>query len=465
VEIFLLSHPSRIKSKESRANWEVLQKINMGFNSLKIRIIEDSSSLEGIELGFKEAELRGVGLRGTELRGIGLRGAELRGMKIKEAGLTGDVVLVDALLGTGIKGKLREPVSSAIDIINNSKGVKIAVDVPSGLDPLTGYVEDKVVKADFTVTFHKPKTGLKKARREYVGNIQVCDIGIPPEAELCTGPGDLLRLKKRDKKSHKGQNGRVLVLGGSKNYSGAPALAALASLRSGADLALVACPAVVSSAIRSYSPDLIVNSLLEDLSGDFLLPQDVDEVLKLSKSVGSLVIGCGMGGEDETAVALCDLMERVVKPVVIDADAFKLLDPDLIKKAENEMVLTPHSAEFKSLFGLDVPPDLEGRMEMVQEAAGSSGSTVLLKGAVDIISNGRKIRLNSTGNPGMTVGGTGDCLAGLVGGLMAQGHDGFEAAFLGAFLNGKAGDLAAERYGYNFTATDLLRFIPRAFSN
>jgi ADP-dependent NAD(P)H-hydrate dehydratase / NAD(P)H-hydrate epimerase len=100
---------------------------------------------------------------------------------------------------------------------------------------------------------------------------------------------------------------------------------------------------------------------------------------------------------------------------------------------------------------------------MVQEAAGSSGSTVLLKGAVDIISNGRKVRLNSTGNPGMTVGGTGDCLAGLVAGLMAQGHDGFEAAFLGAFLNGRAGDLAAEFYGYNFTATDLLKFVPEAF--
>jgi ADP-dependent NAD(P)H-hydrate dehydratase / NAD(P)H-hydrate epimerase len=308
VEVYLLSHPSRIKSKESRANWEVLQKISIGLNPLKIRIIEDSSSLEST--------------------GAGITGGEL----------TGDGVLVDAILGTGIEGRLREPVSSAIDLINNLKGVKIAVDVPSGLDPLTGYVEDKAVEADLTVTFHKPKTGLKNARKECVGSIRVCDIGIPEEVELFTGPGDLLRLKKRDEKSHKGQNGRVLVLGGSRDYSGAPALAALASLRSGADLALVACPTRVSSAIRSYSADLIVKNLSDDL----ILPKDIDEILKLSKNVDSLVIGCGMGRADETAVALNDLVEKIVKPVVIDADALKLLDLDLIKNSENEMVLTPH---------------------------------------------------------------------------------------------------------------------------
>lgn len=419
VEIFLLNHPSRIKSEEARENWKVLQRFRKNFNPLKIWIIEDSSSLQA-----KDAD-----------------------------------IVVDAILGTGIKGELREPVSTAIEIINSSKGVKIAVDVPSGLDPLTGKVYDKAVKADFTVTFHQAKKGLKMANKDYVGTIHVCDIGIPPEAQLFTGPGDLLRLRYRDKNSHKGQNGRVLVIGGSKDYSGAPALAALSSLASGSDLALVACPASISSPIRSYSPDLIVRTL----SDDFVSPKDVDQILKISENFDSLVVGCGLGREDETAVALNDLLAEVQKPVLIDADGLKLSDLDLIKSAKNDVVLTPHKAEFKAVFGSEIPEDLEDKMEMVQDAAKSCGCTVLLKGAVDIISNGHKIRLNSTGNPGMTVGGTGDCLAGLVGGLMAQDYDGFEAAFLGAYINGRAGDIAAEKYCYHFTATNLLKFIPEAF--
>lgn len=419
VEVILMAHPSQIKSKESAANWRVLQKIKKGLSPLNIQIINDSSDLQ----------------------------------------ITDAEVVVDALLGTGVKGKLKEPVSSAVDLINSFNSIKVAVDVPSGLDPLTGKVFDKSVRADYTVTFHHEKAGLMDAKRKYVGTIHVCDIGIPIEAELFTGSGDLLRIEKRTKISHKGQNGRVLIVGGNLNYSGAPAIAALSSLRSGADLAVITCPSSVRTPIRSYSPDLIVQSL----SDDFITPSDITKILELSVNADSMVIGCGMGMEDETADAINILVERVQKPMVIDADALKILDMELIRRSEDEIVLTPHATEFKAVFGFDIPENMGEKIEMVQEASKDCGQTLLLKGPVDVVADGDNIRLNSTGNPGMTVGGTGDCLAGLVGGLLAQGHSGYEAAFLGAYINGRAGDMAASEYGFNFTATDLLEFIPEAF--
>ncbi|MGP8190481.1 MAG: NAD(P)H-hydrate dehydratase [Methanobacterium sp.] len=419
VNVYLLAHPSQIKSTESRTNWEVLQKINLGLNDLKISVLKDSSDLH----------------------------------------ITDSDVIIDALLGTGIEGKLREPISSAIDVINNSPAIKVAVDVPSGLDPLTGKVFDKAVKADVTVTFHKIKIGLKDAKKEYVGNIHVCDIGIPNEAEIFTGPGDLLRFNNRKEWSHKGQNGKVLVIGGSKDYSGAPAIAALSSLKSGVDLAILSTPSNVSNIIRSYSPDLIVKNLSED----YIKLKDVDKILEFSKDIGSLVIGCGMGLEDDTGTALNQLLDKIQKPMVIDADALKLIDIDLIRKIRSEVVLTPHANEFKDLFGIMTSNKLEDKIQTVLKASKSCDATILMKGLVDIIASNDRFKLNFTGNPGMTVGGTGDCLAGLVGGLLAQGHEGYEAAFLGAYINGRAGDLAILKYGYNFTTSDLLKFIPDSY--
>ena len=419
VEVFLLSDPALIKSEETRLNWKVLQRINKGTSPLKLEVIKDSSYLHEND---------------TE-------------------------VIVDALLGTGVRGDLREPISRAVDIINQSEGFKIAVDVPTGVDPGSGMVNDKAVRADVTVTFHKVKVGLDIASVEYVGSIEVCDIGIPKEAELFTGPGDLLRIQNRDYKSHKGQNGRVLIIGGGRDYSGAPALASLASLAAGVDITVVACPRGLSPIIRSYSPDIIVHGLSED----FLNPKDTEKLIKLSENFDSVVIGCGIGREEETSLAVNDLVVEIEKPIVIDADALKLMGHGVLPRRIHETVITPHSGEFREFSGLGAPLDLEDRINVVKEVSRESETTVLLKGAVDIIACNDKLKLNSTGNPGMTVGGTGDCLAGLIGALMAQGHDEFEAAFLGAYINGRAGDLAEEEYGYNFKSTDLLKFIPQVF--
>ncbi len=420
VDIYLIGHFSRIKSSEALKNWEVLHDINIEMNSIKIYQIEDSSQLQTVDAD----------------------------------------IIIDAILGTGTEGGLREPVSSSVDVINSSGAIVVSVDTPTGLDPDTGRVFVKAVKADFTVTFHKEKNGIKEASSEIVGTVHVCDIGIPKDAELFTGPGDLLRLNKRDKSSHKGQNGRVLVLGGSSDYSGAPAMAAMSSIRSGADLSVVACPNSLVSSIRSYSPDLIVKGL----SDNYINFDDTSKILELTEDADVLIVGCGIGREEETRLALNEMIEKIQLPTVIDADALKIMDVDLIKENKNQMVLTPHKAEFKAFFGIDVPKNIIQRIDIVREASKESELTILLKGEIDVISDGNSVKLNATGNPGMTVGGTGDLLAGLVGGLMAQGHDPFEAAFLGSFINGTAGDFAMEDIGYNFIASDILDYIPKVFN-
>jgi ADP-dependent NAD(P)H-hydrate dehydratase / NAD(P)H-hydrate epimerase len=420
VDIYLVGHPCKIKSSETLENWEVLKRIE-DKNSINFHQIEDSSQLESIDSD----------------------------------------IIIDAILGTGTREGLREPISSIVKLINNSNRYVISVDIPTGLNPKTGIVEKNAVKADCTVTFHREKIGLKSALSEYTGRVYVCDIGIPKEAELFTGPGDLLRLKKRKKDSHKGQNGNILVIGGSKDYSGAPALAALSSLRSGVDISVIACPNSVTSSIRSYSPDLIVRGL----SDNYINFDDTSKILELSEGADSMVIGCGIGRKEETGLALNEMIEKLKKPLVIDADALKILDLDLIKKYRNEIVLTPHKSEFKSFFGIEVPDELNQKIKIVLNSSRECKCTVLLKGVVDIISNGESVKLNATGNPGMTVGGTGDLLAGLVGGLMARGHDAFESAYLGSFINGAAGDIAKDHYGNNFLASDILNYIPCVLRN
>lgn len=419
VEIYFLGQESRIRSIETKMNWDNIKDMSLNNRLLHIFQIHDSSQLE----------------------------------------ITDANVLVDAILGTETKGAIREPYATAVEVINGSKGIVVAVDIPTGLDPMTGNVFDKAVAADFTVTFHKPKTGLTKADSKFIGTLNVCDIGIPLEAEIFTGPGDLLRLNRRSRNSHKGQNGRVLVIGGSEHYSGAPAFAALSALRAGIDISVIACPEIVAPSIRSYSPDLIVKGL----SDDYIRFDDSADILEMSESADALVIGCGIGKKDETGLVLNEMVEKIQLPVVLDADALKLVDKKVLVDSGNNIVLTPHKAEFKAFFGVEIPENLDDKIKTVQGVASKFGCTVLLKGEIDIVSDGNKIRLNSTGNPGMSVGGTGDVLAGLIGGLIAMGHDVFEAAVLGSYINGSAGDLAMDDYGYNFLASDLLNYLPRLF--
>lgn len=358
-------------------------------------------------------------------------------------------VIIDGIFGTGIKGKIREPGAAAIYLINNSKAFVISVDVPSGFDPDGGEFE-KSVHAKLTLTFHKMKSGmLSKKAREFTGEIEVVDIGIPGEAEFFVGPGDIKPFLQRPAQSHKGDAGRILIVGGGA-YSGAPALAALGALRAGADIVTVAAPRNVSDIIASFSPNLIVRAL----SSNRVVGKDIAIISELIKKHDVTVIGNGLGNAEETLEAVKKIIP-LCKKAVIDADA---LIPEILP-ASNNIILTPHAGEMKRLSGAEVPEDEKEKVDFVRNFAEKNKVTVLLKGAVDVISDGIEARANRTGNPGMTVGGTGDVLAGLTGALFAK-HGAFEAACAGAFINGAAGDLAYEEFGYGLLATDVIDHIP-----
>jgi NAD(P)H-hydrate epimerase len=359
-------------------------------------------------------------------------------------------VIIDGIFGTGIKGTLKNPESTAIDLINASDAYVISVDVPSGFDPDGGKFE-KAVQADVTLTFHKMKIGLlSRNAAKYAGDVQVIDIGIPREAEFFVGPGDIQPFLTRPVTSHKGDAGRVLVIGGGA-YSGAPALAALAALRAGADIVTIAAPKSVSDIIASFSPNLIVRKL----SSDRLVEKDIPLISELIKKHDVVVMGMGIGNEGATLEAVRKIVPVCMK-VVIDADA---LIPGVRSVGHGDVIVTPHAGEMKRLSSVDVPEDENRKLTFVRDFAKDNDLTVLLKGRMDIISDGTEVRANRTGNAGMTVGGTGDVLAGIAGALFAK-HDAFSAACAAAFINGAAGDLAFEEFGYGLLATDVIDRIP-----
>ena len=435
VDIYMLKE--NIRSDDAKTNLEILENMKPRLSRLNIynlRTLEDINSCEVAQ--NRDSEF----------------------------------VIVDGLLGTGIKGKLQTNIKRAIEIINESKGVTISVDVPSGMDPLTGEVSDLAVVPDYTISFHKIKTGVRDADEELVGGLVTADIGIPFEAEYFVNYGDFLRLKNRNPNSHKGNNGRLLVVGGSNEYSGAPAIAGMAAIGAGADLVYVASPENAADAIKSTSPDLIVKSL----EGDKLSLNHLDEILDLSENVDAVLIGPGSGIDDETSKLFNVLVTKIKKPIVLDADSLKQVELSLIKNRE-DMILTPHIFEFKSFFKtdddlrLDIDSydfsEVDENITLFQKISRQIKGTVVVKGKYDLILSGSKFKINKSGNAGMTVGGTGDALAGISASLLSEGLSSFDSASLAAFINGLAGDEAFDVKGNGFSATDLVSYIGSVIKN
>ncbi|MDS0281471.1 NAD(P)H-hydrate dehydratase [Haloarcula onubensis] len=352
---------------------------------------------------------------------------------------------VDAMLGTGISGALREPAATAAAAMNASDAAVLSVDVPSGLDCETGDLAENAVEADHVVTFHDAKPGLDAL----AASVTVADIGIPAAAQRFVERGDLNRLS-RDPASHKGDNGEVLVVGGGP-YTGAPALSAQAALRAGADLVRVAAPDGVAREIQGYSENLIVRAY----DGERLAPTHVDWLADLAADHDTLVLGPGLGGADETLEAVGSLLERFEGTAVVDADALQVV-PEV--ETDAELVCTPHQGELLKMGG-ETSNDWRERADLVEGFAADIGHTLLVKGADDVISDGERTRVSRTGNAGMTVGGTGDVLAGVTGALACV-LDPRHAAAVGAYANGAAGDAVVEEYGSGLVATDLLSAVP-----
>ncbi len=398
----LLGRPDAISTDIARENWDALQR-----SAADIHEVRDSADLD---LGDPD-------------------------------------VIVDAMLGTGISGSLREPAATAATAINDSDATVLSVDVPSGLDADAGELAANAVDPDHVVTFHDTKPGLD----DLDAPVTIAEIGIPEAASTFVEQGDLLRLS-RDPQSHKGDHGEVLVVGGGP-YAGAPALAAQSALRAGADLVRVITPSAVAHEVQGYSENLIVRPL----EGSQFEPGHVGPTMELARDHDTLVVGPGLGDDEDTLEATRALLGSFDGTAIVDADALQVVSE---VETDAELICTPHQGELVAMGG-ETADDWRERRELVEEFAADIGHTLLVKGATDVVSDGETTRVSRTGNPGMTVGGTGDVLAGVAGALGATQRP-LDAAAMAAFVTGRAGDAAAETAGNGLVATDILECIPGA---
>ena len=415
----------------------------------------------------KEAEVDVVLLRSrdhirTEISRANLRQAEEVGIPITvadEEDITPLVdeahVIVDAMLGVGGSGPPRGIYAEVIAMVNSSGKRVVSVDIPSG------WGTELAVRPESTVTFHAPKVGMGAE----CGQTVIKPIGIPEEAEGYAGPGELLFIPSVAPDAHKGQRGNVLVIGGGP-YTGAPALAALAAHRTAIDLVYVAVPGAIANVVRGYSMDLIVRPVGRSET-EVLSPLHLRDVLTSGERADAVVLGPGLGDEPGSVELAGQVFRQLAEasiPAVVDADALKAFKGARDVPAHPRAVLTPHAGEFEVISGRQLPKEIEERSEAVRELAARLGCTVLAKGPVDVVSDGRRVKLNDTGNAAMATGGTGDVLSGVVGALLAKGMDAFDAARAAVFVVGTAGDDALAERGHSLLASDVLDKVPSVFA-
>jgi NAD(P)H-hydrate epimerase len=383
----------------------------------------------------------------------------------------GATVVVDALLGTGLKGDVREPVRSAIEALVGGAPPVVAVDTPSGLDGRTGRVHGIAPRALVTVTFGFPKPGLFLADGPaHVGRLVAATLAYPSGALAAAGPSPLAwitigtavrALPPRRHDAHKGSAGRLFVVAGSEQYRGAAALVVGAALRSGVGMCAIATPEPVVGFLLARHPEAIVASLPVTRSGA-LAARAVDLVARAAGEADAVAIGPGLG----IGGGVRELVEAALAagvPTVLDADALNVLagDPAPVKR-EAPTILTPHPGELGRWSGRPAEQVDADRVEAARDAARAHRSTVLLKGSPTVVAGADgDTRLNLTGNPGLATGGSGDVLTGVLGSLLAQGVDPERAARAAPFLHGLAADWAARDLGERgLVPGDLLRYVP-----
>lgn len=388
-------------------------------------------------------------------------------------------IVVDGVLGTGLRGPARGPAAGAIHYINRVRAdaLCVAIDIPSGLDADTGKAGHEAVIADLTVTMGLPKLGFVTPEGiAHVGSVEVADIGIPREFVDEVEPAapvemidinDLRPLfRQRPRHSHKGTCGHVLVLSGCRRYCGAPALAGEAALRAGAGLVTVATPACIHGIVAGHAPTLMVQAAPE-LADGTLSRAFADVLLAELDRYAALVIGPGLEPNEDLKALLAAVLPKLTVPVVLDAGALDALDsgPEELKTIGGPVVITPHPGEMGRLLGRTADAVEKDRLGAARDAAERGGCITVLKGAGTVVIDPADpvARINLSGNPGMASAGTGDVLSGLLGGLLAQGYPAAAAARIAVHLHGLAGDMAARRLCQTaLTATDLLDDLPFA---
>jgi NAD(P)H-hydrate epimerase len=397
-----------------------------------------------------------------------------------KAALEADLIL-DAVVGTGFKPPLKGLALAALKWIDGSKAPVLAVDLPSGwpADAITATVAGPVWPADAVITFTAPKPAhlFGQLTRHWEQPIVVAPIGSPEEARVSalglhwTGSALALTQARRTAAANKGNFGHVLVVGGSVGKSGAPAMASMAALRAGAGLVTAAVPLPVLPLVAAIAPELMTFPLAASLAGCISAENLAPEVLAaLTAGMTVLAIGPGLGQDPETVKFTTGLLSATKMPAVIDADALNILaaEPVLLAKLAKgrTLVLTPHPGEMARLAGIPTAEVQTNRLEVARNFAQRTQVTLVLKGARTLVAHpDGRVAINTTGNPGMAKGGSGDLLTGLIAGLLAQyPADAARAVEVAVYLHGLAADLAVrEADEHTLLATDSLAQLARAF--
>ncbi len=416
-----------------------------------------------------------------------------QGLAMMEVASEGDViealeaareadVIVDALFGTGLTRPLEGLFAEVVEGLNDLPVPRVAVDLPSGLNGSQAIPLGIHVQADLTVTFAAPKMAhVFPPASDAVGELVVADLGLPPDlvedVEEEGGAIYLLRadelaelLPDRAPGTHKGDYGHALIVAGSPGKGGAAILAARAAVRSGAGLVTVAVPEPILMMVDLGSVESMTLPLPSSGVSGQLIASAAGRALEALEGKAVLALGPGLGQDAETAETIRQIVLQASVPLVLDADGLNAFAGRFEELADRsarseETVLTPHPGELGRLLGISTVEVQEDRIAAARRAALESGAVVVLKGHRTLVADPEgEVYVNTTGNPGMATGGTGDVLTGLIAGLMAQGLDALDAATLGVHLHGLAGDLAAVDKGErSLTAGDLVDFLPAAF--
>ena len=376
-------------------------------------------------------------------------------------------VIIDAILGTGARGAPSPEAARAISLMNESTAPVVAVDAPSGVDALTGAVPGECVIAHTTVTLALAKTGLLTyPGAYYAGRVVLDGIGMPPplldlgeiKTRLTTPDDVRAALPVRRPDAHKGDFGSVLIVAGSPGMSGAPSLAAMGALRSGAGLVHLLVPAGIAGEVSARHAEVMVHPAPEPC---------VSPILEMAARCQGVVVGPGMSCCERTATIVDAVISEIRVPLVLDADAINVMAgrAQALREARAPVVITPHPGELGRLFGVGADEINRDRLGWARRAALETGATVVLKGARTVIAGtGGEAYVNPTGNSGMATAGMGDVLSGVAGSLCAAGLGSLAAGYCSAYIHGLAGDLAArERGADGMVAGDVLAHIPEAF--
>lgn len=383
-------------------------------------------------------------------------------------------VIVDALLGIGLKSQVTGLYAEIIGMINNSGKPVVSVDIPSGIDATTGTVLGCAVTADLTVTFAAAKCGhVLHPGAEYSGALRNVDIGIPEELtasaegyEFLDGDAVKPLLKRRSRSAHKGDGGHCLIIAGSTGMSGAAAMAANSAVRAGAGLVTLAAPAGINQILATKTTEVMTIPLADGGSGH-LCSAAKETIEKAMAGKNVVAMGPGIGRSPEAAQLIRELSASITLPLIIDADGLNALSEDtglLLARKSDIVILTPHPGEMSRLAGLPISQVEEDRIGIARGLAVKHRVFLILKGARTIIAApDGSVAINGSGNPGMATGGMGDVLTGVLAALIAQGYDPFTACRLGVFIHGFAADLVAREKGeIGISAVDVQERLPYA---